>query len=70
MLLPTKSCPRLRGKCRGVAVTKGERLEDAKCREMFPLSLTSFASSPAGEPVGYIQTLTLMLFLIPNPKQP
>ena len=26
----TKSCPRLRGKCRGAAVTKGERLEAAK----------------------------------------
>ena len=26
-LPPTKSCPRLRGKCRGVAVTKGERLK-------------------------------------------
>ena len=26
-LPPTKSCPRLRGKCRGVAVTKGEWLK-------------------------------------------
>ena len=26
----SKSCPRLRGKCRGIAVTKGERLGDAK----------------------------------------
>ena len=33
-----KSCPRKRGKCRGVAVTKGERLGDAEHCEMFPLS--------------------------------
>ena len=31
LVLPlTKSCPRVRGKCRGVAVTKGERLGAAK----------------------------------------
>ena len=29
------------------AMTKGERLKAAKCREIFPLSLTSFDSSPA-----------------------
>ena len=34
----TKSCPRLRGKWHGEAMTKGERLKAAKCREMFPLS--------------------------------
>ena len=42
-LPPTKSCPRLRGKCRGVAVTKGERLGDAEHCEMFPLSLFAIA---------------------------
>ena len=34
----TKSCPRLRGKWHGEAMTKGERLKAAKCCEMFPLS--------------------------------
>ena len=29
------------------AMTKGEWLKAAKCREIFPLSLTSFDSSPA-----------------------
>ena len=38
MLPPNKSCPRLRGKWHGEAMTKGERLKAAKCREMFPLS--------------------------------
>ena len=42
-LPPTKSCPRKRGKCRGVAVTKGERLGDAERCEMFPLSLFAIA---------------------------
>ena len=42
-LPPTKSCPRKRGKCRGVAVTKGERLGDAEHCEMFPLSLFAIA---------------------------
>ena len=45
----SKSCPRVRGKCRGIAVTKGEWLKDAKCREMFPsvCSLSFTDSSPA-----------------------
>ena len=33
-----QSCPRWRGKCRGVTVTKGEWLGDAKRCELFPLS--------------------------------
>ena len=43
LLTQPKSCPRLRGKCRGVAVTKGERLGDAEHCEMFPLSLFAIA---------------------------
>ena len=31
VLPPTKSCPRLRGKWHGEAMTKGERLKAAKC---------------------------------------
>ena len=49
---PPKSCPRVRGKCRGVAVTKGEWLKAAKCREMFPLSrLTPTAPPQAVAPL-------------------
>ena len=48
VLSPTKSCPRLRGKCRGVAVTKGKRLKlpsAARCSpSVCSLSLTD--SSP------------------------
>ena len=40
MLPLTKSCPRLRGKWHGVAMTKGERLEAAKL----------FYYSPSGNP--------------------
>ena len=49
------SCPRLRGKCRGVAVTKGEWLKAAKCRELFPLSrLTPTVPPQAVAPFGGI----------------
>ena len=41
--------------CRGVAVTKGEWLKAAKCREMFPLSrLTPTAPPQAVEPFGVL----------------
>ena len=51
----TKSCPRVRGKCRGVAVTKGEWLKAAKCREVFPLSrLTPTAPPQAVAPFGVL----------------
>ena len=43
----TKSCPRLRGKWHGEAMTKGEWLKAAKCREMFPPSASlTLSSSP------------------------
>ena len=64
-LPPTKSCPRLRGKCRGVAVTKGERLGDAEHCEMFPLSLFAIAHRQLPRKrwrlLGDVQTLTLSL---------
>ena len=51
----TKSFPRERGKCRGVAVTKGEWLKAAKCREVFPLSrLTPTAPPQAVAPFGVL----------------
>ena len=42
-----KSCPRVRGKCRGVS--RDERGTTQSCHAIlpFPLSLTSFDSSPA-----------------------
>ena len=45
---PPKSCPRLRGKCRGAS--RDERGTARRCQAVlaFPLSLTSFDSSPAG----------------------
>ena len=45
---PPKSCPRLRGKCRGAS--RDERGTARRCHAVlaFPLSLTSFDSSPAG----------------------
>ena len=45
---PPKSCPRLWGKCRGAS--RDERGTARRCQAVlaFPLSLTSFDSSPAG----------------------
>ena len=45
-----KAVPMKWEKCHGVAVTKGERLKDAKCREMFPPQSAYADSSPSGEP--------------------
>ena len=57
----TKSCPRVRGKWHGEAMTKGERLEAAKCREVSPLrqsALRRIASSLDREPFGALYKLT------------
>jgi len=43
----TKSCPRVRGKWYGEAMTKGRMTQSAQVFFLFPLSLTSFDSSPA-----------------------
>ena len=55
----TKSCPRLRGKWHGEAMTKGERLKGTKSFELFPLSrLTPTAPPQAVEPFGVVQAQT------------
>jgi len=45
---PPKSCPRLRGKCRGASRDKRGTARRCQAVLAFPLSLTSFDSSPAG----------------------
>ena len=42
-----KSCPRVRGKCRGVSRDERGMTQSAQVFFLFPLSLTSFDSSPA-----------------------
>ena len=47
--------------------SKGERFKAAKCREMFPLSLTSFDSSPAGGGAFWHCTQGLILYFKLSP---
>ena len=46
---------------------KGERLKAAKCRDMFPLRLTSFDSSPAGGGAFWHCTQGLILYFKLSP---